>query len=352
MAKRIVVGIASFGMSGRIFHAPILLNHKNFLLKRIVERTKNDVQAVHPGVISTRSLDELLVDDEIELVVVNTPDQTHYELAKKCLEAGKHIIVEKPLTLTIEEGRDLIGLALRKGRMLTVFQNRRWDGDFLTVQDIVRKKIIGRLVDFESHYDRYRNYIQPDTWKEQSAADAGILHNLGSHMIDQALVLFGLPDAVTAQLRIVRTGGEVDDWYDVRLHYKEMIATLKASYLVREPGPRYILHGTDGTFTKYGLDPQEEELKVGKSPGGPGWGSESMEWYGSLITQKDGAPWRGRIETKPGNYGAFYDNVFEHLSQGKELAVKAEEALNVIRIIDVAKKSNQERRTVPLDRLK
>jgi predicted dehydrogenase len=346
MEHTIIVGIASFGMSGKIFHAPLLAHRNNFKIKRIVERTKNEAQKLYPDVIVSRSFEDLLHDNEIELIVVNTPDQTHFEYAKKSLEANKHVIVEKPLTLTVAEGEALIELARQKGKILTVFQNRRWDGDFLTVQHIVTEQILGRLVDYEAHFDRYRNYIQTDSWKEKSASGTGTLFNLGAHMIDQALVLFGMPTAVTAHFKVVRTGGEIDDWYDIRLHYINVNVNLKASLLVRELGPRYILHGTNGSFLKWGLDPQEEALKQGKNPNNSNWGKESKEWWGLLNIEKDNRQFREKYETLPGNYSAFYDNIFESITCGTELAVKPEEALNVVRIIDAVKKSSAQQKTI------
>lgn len=337
-------------MSGRIFHAPLLTHHDKFTLKRIVQRSGDDAKALYPGAIVSSSPDELLNDREIDLIVVNTPDQTHYDLAKRCLEAGKHIVVEKPITQTVEQAEELIDVAHRCGRVLTVFHNRRWDGDFLTVRSILREQKLGRLVEFESHYDRYRNFIQPGTWKERSDAGAGILYNLGSHMIDQALVLFGMPEAVTAHLRIVRTGGEVEDWYDVRLHYPDVNVLLRGSYLVKELGPRYILHGTNGSFVKVGLDPQEEALKQGKNPHDAGWGTESAECWGVLNVENDGTSRRTKVETIPGNYSAFYDNVFDGITKGIELAVKPEEAAIVIRIIDAARRSSQQRQTIGIAR--
>ena len=346
MEQPIVVGIASFGMSGKIFHAPLLAHHKYFKINRIVERTTHEVQSLYPGVIVSRSLEELLNDREIELIIVNTPDQTHFEYAKQCLEAGKHVVVEKPLTLTVAEGEALIALARQHKRVLSVFQNRRWDGDFLTVRRIVSEQMLGRLIDYEAHYDRYRNYIQANTWKEQAASGTGILFNLGAHMIDQALVLFGMPYAVTAHLKTMRTGGEVDDWYDIRLHYPTLNVNLKASLLVREPGPRYMLHGTAGSFLKWGLDPQEEALRQGKNPNDPDWGSESKEWWGLLTIEKDTGQFKEKFETLPGNYSAFYTNLYEHITLGKELAVKPEEALHVIRIIQAARQSSAQLKTV------
>ena len=235
---------------------------------------------------------------------MNTPDQTHFEFAKKALQAGKHVVVEKPFTQSAAQAEELIALAREKGLMLTAYQNRRWDGDFLTVQEIVRKKTLGRLVDFESHFDRYRYAIQPDTWKEQANAGASLIYNLGSHMIDQALVLFGMPEAVTAHVRVVRSRGEADNWYDVRLHYRDLNVCTKGSYLVREVGPRYILHGTLGSFIKHGIDPQEDALNLGQSPVGPDWGKESQESWGLLNTEVN-VQRRVVVETKPGNYDTF-----------------------------------------------
>lgn len=344
---RLVVGVASFGMSGRIFHMPLLTHHKAFRVKSVVERTGDGARTHYPGMRRVTSFDEMVNDPEIDLVVVNTPDPTHYTLAKQSLLAGKHTVVEKPFTQTVKQGRELIALAGKSGKQLCVFHNRRWDGDFLTLQNIVREERLGRLVEYEAHWDRYRNFIQPDTWKERSSAGAGLLYNLGSHLIDQALVLFGMPEALTAHLKAVRTSGEVDDWFEVRLHYGHVQVSLKSSYLVREPGPRYLLHGTLGSYVKYGIDPQEQALAQGGDPTVPDWGKEPEEWWGVLHTDQDGAgAVRRKMETVPGNYGAFYDSVYSSILNGTACAVRPEEALNVISIIAAAQQSNAQRRTV------
>ena len=348
MDRIVGVGIASFGLSGRVFHAPLIKHNKRFAIRRIIERSKDEAEALYPEAVVSKSFDDLLTDEAIELVVVNTPDKTHFEFAKNAIQAGKHLVVEKPFTQTVVQGEELIALAHEKGLMLTVFQNRRWDGDFLTVQEIVKKQMLGRLVDFESHYDRYRYAIQEDTWKERSDAGAGLVYNLGSHMIDQALVLFGMPEAVTAHIRIVRSRSEVDDWYDIKLHYRDLNVCTKSSYLVRELGPRYILHGTLGSFIKHGLDPQEEALNQAHSPGVADWGKEPQEWWGLLNTEVNGTHRKVIVETKPGNYSAFYIDVYDCIVHHTHPPVKAEDALNVIRIIEAAKKSNRERRTVVL----
>ena len=348
MGRKIITGLASFGMSGKVFHGPLLTAHPGFQLKTIVERSKNEAQKIYPAVRISRAFDDLLSDPEIELVIINTPDHTHTELTHKALEAGKNVIVEKPFTLKASEGEDLLNFAIRKGKMLSVFQNRRWDGDFLTVKNIVKNETLGRLVEYEAHFDRFRNYIQPNTWKEDASTGTGTLYNLGSHLIDQALVLFGMPEAVSADIRTLRTDGTVDDFFEVILHYNNLRVALKASYLVKEPGPRYALHGTQGSFLKYGLDPQEDALKAGQLPNEAGWGTEPESKWGILNTQKDGLHYLGKIETIAGNYLAFYDNIYDVLVNKKELAVKPEEAVNVINIIEAAFESNKMRKVVEL----
>ena len=335
-------------MSGKVFHAPLLSHHNRFTLRRIVQRSGDDAQSLYPDALWSRSIDDLIEDSDVDLIVVNLPDRYHYEFAKRCLEADKHVVIEKPMTQTVAHAEELIELASRRQRMLTVFQNRRWDGDFMTVCKVVRSSALGRLVEFESHYDRYRNFIQPGTWKERAEDGSGILFNLGSHMIDQALVLFGMPDGVTAQLRIIRTGGEVDDWYDIRFHYAELSVFLRGSLLVKEQGPRYVLHGTNGSFFKYGLDPQEEALKKGIDPQSPDWGTESVEWFGTMVTEKGGNTHRAKLQTLPGNYLAFYDGVADCVEHGTEPPVKPVEALNVIRVIAAVQESSRLRATVDL----
>ena len=266
MNHKIKTGIAAFGMSGKVFHAPLLFNHNGFELKTIVEHSKDEASQLYPTVSVIRDVDSLLADEEIELVIVNTPDASHFDLAMKAINAGKNVVVEKPFTQTFEQANELIEAAKQKNVMLSVFQNRRWDADFLTIQKVIEGNLVGRLVEFESHFDRFRNYIKPNTWKEKAETGTGTLYNLGSHLIDQAVVLFGMPDAVNAEIRVLRPGGEVDDCFDVRLSYNFIKVTLKASYLVREPGPKYLLHGINGSFLKWGLDPQEEALTAGAIP--------------------------------------------------------------------------------------
>jgi scyllo-inositol 2-dehydrogenase (NADP+) len=338
--------LLSYGMSGEIFHAPLLDAHKGFKLSVILERKRDKASARYSHIKTARDIDSILNDKTIELVVVNTPNETHFDFTSRVLEAGKHAVVEKPFSVTTLEANNLIALAKKNGKMLTVFQNRRYDGDFLTVKKIVDSKLLGTIVEFELHYDRFRNYIELNTWKEVSAPGTGILYNLGSHMLDQVLVLFGMPDEVDARIGIQRPGGKVDDFYDIRLHYPGFHVIVKSSYLVREPGPRYVIHGTEGSFVKYGLDPQEQALKDGVLPGSPGWGSDPKEYWGMLNTTIDGLHCEARIETFTGNYLLFYDSVYAAIREGAALDVQSEQSRDVITLIEACEASNRKRAAV------
>ena len=342
----IITGLASYGMSGSLFHAPFISINLGFELKFIVERSKNNAKERYPDVKILRSFDELIAEPEIELVVVNTPDVTHYEYVKKALLAGKNVVVEKPFVFTVEEGNELISLAEEKSLTLCVYQNRRWDGDFLTIKKILESGALGRVVEFSSSYQRYRNYIQPGTWKEKADSRVGITYNLGSHMADQVLTLFGMPEAVYADIDKLRDGSIVDDYYNMQLIYPGLKASIKASYLVREETPRYCIHGTEGSFIKYGIDPQEEMLKAGVSPSLPGWGREEESLWGTINTNMNGMHFRGKIETVNGNYGSFYDEVYEAMRNGKLPSTAASNVISVIKVLETAFESVNERKAV------
>lgn len=348
MNQSIKTAITSFGMSGLVFHGPSLKVNQGFEVVNILERSKNISKDLFPEATIVRDYNDILNNNGIELVIVNTPDKYHYEMAKQAILHGKHIVVEKPVTLHSFEALELAELAREKGVVFTVYQNRRWDGDFRTVQKVIAEKKLGRLIEFESHYDRYRIFITPGTWKEESGEFAGVLYNLGSHMVDQAYVLFGKPISVTAHLKIVRTEGVVTDYYDIRLEYEKFSALLKCSYLVKKPGPRYILHGELGSFYKFGIDPQEELLKAGNLPTGENWGTEPPEMWGTISYQKEGNEFEEIVETIPGDYNIFYNNVFDAIRKGEELRVKPEEAIEVLKILEACILSNHEKRTVLL----
>lgn len=348
MAEIIQTGVASYGLSGQVFHAPFLDTNAGFNIKKVWERTKNLSVQRYPHVEIVRNYEELLNDKDIELIIVNTPDTTHYDYCKQALEAGKHVVVEKPFTLNSQEGEELTKLAESKNLVLSVYQNRRWDGDFLTVQKILNEQLLGKVVEYEAHFDRFKNFVDPGKWKEQASSFPGLVYDLGAHMIDQALVLFGMPSSVTADLRTQRPGGEVNDYFNVKFNFPETVVTVKGGFLVREQGPRYIIHGTEGSFLKWGVDPQEQDLIDGFLPEGPDWGKENKENWGILNTQLNGLHYHGKIETLPGNYHGYFDNIYYAIRKGEPLDVPAEQGLNVIKVIEASLQSNEENRAVEL----
>lgn len=347
MSRTYRVALASFGMSGRVFHGPLLRVHPGFEVVKVLERHRNDSAALFPEATIVRNYEEILGDDAVEVVVVNTPDHFHYEMAKAALAAGKHVVVEKPFTLTVDEADRLITLAKEKEKVLTVFQNRRWDSDFLTVQKILDEGWLGRVVEMESHFDRYRRLPRKNVWKDQDGVSRGSIYNLGSHLLDQALVLFGMPEALFADLRVVREGTQVNDYFDVRLYYPGLRVILKHSYLVMRPGPRFAVHGDEGSFLKYGFDPQEERLNAGLLPDAAAFGEEEKEQWGYLVSDGE-LPYDGKYQSVPGNYMAFYDNLWQVLEGKAEPAVPPGQARDVIRLIELALQSSQERRVLEL----
>lgn len=346
--KSIKTAIIGFGLSGRCFHAPFIHIHPGFALKYIVERNASSSREIYPYIEILKDHRDLLKDDELELVVIATPNIYHFGMTKLFLEAGKHVVVEKPFTPTSAEAIELIQVAERAGRKIFVYQNRRWDGDFKTVQKVVYQGYLGELLEYEAHFDRYAPGPRRSAWRDEPMPAGGVFYDLGAHLVDQALVLFGLPKAVWAEIRTLRPESKVDDCFEVKLLYPRLMVTLKASVFVKEQGPRYILHGTKGSFVKYGIDPQESWLKQGLMPDSEDWGEENTEFYGLLNAEMNGQQFYGNIKTEPGNYMEFYDNVWKVIRQNAPQAVPPEESLNVIRIIELAFASSVKKATIPL----
>ncbi len=345
--KPIVTALCSFGMSGQVFHGPSLKVLPQYKIHKILERNHRISEKHYPQATIVNDFDKILHDPVVELVIVNTPDYLHFEMAKMAMEAGKHVVVEKPFTKTSKEAEKLIEIAQRNNVLLTVYQNRRQDGGFQTVRKILDNNFLGRVVEYECHYDRYRNFIQEGSWKEDGDERTGVLFNLGPHIVDQALVLFGKPKNISANLSVLRTGGRTTDQFHIRLQYEGFVATLRCSYLVREMGPQFIIHGTEGSFVKMGTDPQEEMLKLHRLPDEPDWGKEPPGDWGKLNTSLNGVHFEGKIETIPGNYANFYKDLYETIRNGADLKVKPEEALMTIRVLEACLASNKEQRTVP-----
>lgn len=346
MADQMSVGLIGYGMAGRTFHAPVIQSVPNLRLKKVVERHTNEARKRYPWVEVVPDATALLQDEEIDLVVIATPNISHFDVARQSLKANKHVVVEKPFTTTSGQAQELIDLARQQNKVISVNHNRRWDGDFQTVKKLLEGRLLGRLVEYESHYNRFRNYPRPNAWREEERAGSGILFDLGSHLIDQAQVLFGVPQMITSDIRVQRDFAKINDSFELILHYDDLKVTLKAGMLVREQSPRFILHGTDGSFVKYGFDPQEEALKRGFVPSESNWGIEPREQWGTLITQVGGLDLEGQVKTIAGCYQSFYQNIVDVISGRAELAVKPEEARNTIRIIELARESSEQKRTI------
>jgi predicted dehydrogenase len=348
MEKPVQTAILGFGLSGQVFHAPFLQAHPGFCLKAIV--SKSDLaEKLYPESKIATDFEEVLSDKDIELVVIATPNPFHFEHASKALSAGKHIVVEKPVTVTSEQAQQLIELSARTGCRIFPYHNRRWDGDFLTVKQIISQELLGEVLDYQAHFDRYNPVITRASWRYVNTAGGGTLFDLGIHLIDQAVQLFGKPDGVFCRLFNQRAGSIVDDSFDLKLLYPKMNASLHASVFVKEPSPRFMVHGTEGSFIKYGIDPQEAALRKGKIPAGEKWGLEPVKSYGLLNSQAGGRNYRARYKTLAGNYMAFYENVFQALTAGSPPAVKPEEAMLNIRIIEKAIESDHSKHVVPIN---
>ena len=340
--------LCSFGMSGWVFHAPFITTNPGFKFYGVWERTKNLAQEKYPGVKTFRSLEELLADHHVELVVVNTPSVTHYDYAKQVIEAGKHVIVEKPFTATVEQAEELIALAKKKKVKLSVYQNRRFDSDFKTVKKILDEGWLGNIVEAEMHYDRYVPELSYKTHKETPTPAVGCLYDLGSHLVDQALQLFGMPLAVFADITINRPGSKVDDYIDLKLFYQGYRVILKSSYYVREAMPAYQIHGTLGSFIKHKTDVQETDLQAHKKPGGDDWGIEPENQKGLLHTVKDGKIIKEFVQSLRGNYGDYYEGVHNAIRNNADVPVSGEDGKKVIQIIEAAIKSNKEKKVIEL----
>ena len=336
-------GVVGYGVAAQFMHLPFLITNPEYRLLSILQRQGDEAREKYPSVHVVRSLDEMLEDESLELVIITTPNDTHFEYAWQSLEAGKHVVLEKPFTITSSDAKKLIVQATKKDRILSVYQNRRYVSDFLTIRQLLNEKKLGEPVEFEAHYDRYRPERRPNAWREQNTPGSGILYDLGAHLIDQAFCLFGIPRYVTADIRIQRPDAKTTDYFELWLDYDFTKIILKAGMLVREPGPRYIIHGLRGSFIKYGEDPQEALLRKGILPTAPDWGRESEDIFGLLHTEMDGVIIKEKYTSLPGNYGGFYTDLYNTIRRGESLKVKPEHGFNVIRMIELATESNEKK---------
>ena len=337
----LTVGLVGFGFAGKVFHAPVIRAVPGLRLTTIVQR-HGAPDRPYPNVDFVQGVDELLAR-AVDLVVVATPNPSHHPIAKQCLLAGRHVVVDKPFTTTVAEAEALIQLGTEQRRVLSAYQNRRSTGDFVTVRNVVSQGVLGRVTSYEAHFDRFRPELRPGAWREQPHPGSGVWFDLGPHLLDQALLLFGAPHAIGADIRIERDGAAIDDAFDVTLYYRRMRALLRGTMLALTPGPSFVVQGTHGSFVKHGLDPQEEALKSGHTPDEPQWDVEPAELYGQLTTSEG----TRTIPTVPSSFTRYYENVRDAILGTAPLAVTPEHVLNIMRGLVLAAASSQQRSVLP-----
>jgi scyllo-inositol 2-dehydrogenase (NADP+) len=332
--------LIGFGLAGASFHAPLIAAEPRLRLCKVVTSRADAVHAVFSDAGVVSNAEDVLGDDGIQLVVIATPSETHAALARDALLAGKHVVVDKPFAITALEGRDLMRVAQERARMLTVFHNRRWDGDFLTVERLLGARQLGDVRLAELRWDRFRPEIKQG-WRELPGEGSGLLTDLGPHLVDQALMLFGRPDHVMGDIVRQRAAALVDDYFEITLHYGPLRVILSASTLAAAARPRFALHGTNGSFVKYGVDPQEATLRAGGRPTTPDYGRETPEQFG-LLTYPDGS--QQRVPTERGDWPAFYARVADALTGHGAPPVDPADALTGMSILECARRSVREGR--------
>lgn len=334
--KPIKTGLLAYGMSGKIFHAPFIHAHGGFELSAIVERTKNAAIEDYPDVKQVRNYEDVLADESIELVVVNTPNFTHYQFAKEALNAGKHVLIEKPLAVLRREAEDLFSLAYRKNLKVMAYQNRRFDSDFMAVKEVLESGVLGKVVEAHFRFDRYRNEISPKFFKEEAIAGAGILYDLGAHVLDQAISLFGSPDDFEKVYSCNRKDSLVDDYAQVHLKYKTGLNVyITVNMLVVDEPPAYSIYGTKGTFLKYRTDQQEIQLLAGIKPTDAEYGAEKEGSEGRLSYIDEAGQKRVKsVSLRKGNYMLLFDEVYKTIRNGDEYFIKQSDVLTQLGLLE------------------
>ena len=341
------VGLIGFGLGGKAFHAPFIATVPGLKLAAVLQRKGNEAAEIYPGVQIVRSIEELLAIPSIRLVAISTPNDTHLPMVKACLEAGRDVVVDKPFTTSVAEARELIALAQKTGRFLTIYQERRLDGDFHTLQKLIADGELGRVIRFEETFDRCRPAIR-DSWKERLGPGTGVFFDLGPHLIDHALKLFGPPESLLSDIRAEREGSANNDAFDVTLYYPNGLrAYLSATTLAPIARPHFRLLGTKGSFIKQGLDPQEALLRAGSPVGGADWGLEKEEEWGTLAQFDATSSSQRRVPTLRGDYRVFYENVRDVMLGKAKPLVTLEEALRVMYALELAEESSAQRIALP-----
>jgi predicted dehydrogenase len=337
------VALVGYGYVGKTFHAPLIAATPGLTLSAVVSSDAGKVRADWPEMTVHASLAAALADPAIELVVIATPDALHADQAHAALAAGKHVVVDKPFTVTLDQARAVADHARQVGRLVSVFQNRRWDSDFQTLNALIQRGHLGEIVQYESHFDRFRPLVR-DRWREKPGA--GVLLDLGPHLVDQALVLFGMPQAIYADIAIQKDGGQAGDYFHLLLRYPRLRVLLHASQMTQASNLRLAVHGTGGSFIKSGLDAQEEHLKAGMVPGAAGYGDDPRP--GVLIQLEDGEPVSTAVQPLPADYRDYYAALREAIRNGAPCPVTAEEAVAVMTVLDAAERSHATRSEITL----
>jgi predicted dehydrogenase len=340
------VGVIGFGLAGRVFHAPLISSVDGLELAGVMERHSDEAARRYPGIRTYRSVEELLGDESLGLVVVASPSGTHYEVARQIIAAGRDLVVDKPVAVRSAEIAESMEMAERRGVRLIPFHNRRWDGDFLTVHKLLEEGALGRLVHLESRMDRWNPGTTRRPWKNDAAQGGGVLLDLGTHLVDQALALFGLPEGVSAEVDRERDGEGANDAFAIRLRYAGMRVTLEANMLSWPAGPRFVVRGTKGNYRKAGVDPQEAALGKITRIDSKAWGQEQPADWGTLHMDVEGGMVTQPVETLAGDYRKFYTEVRDALEGRGELPVTAMDAWRAARVLEWAQESSDERREI------
>jgi len=331
----IKVAVIGYGYSAQTFHIPLINASDSFELAAISSSKKDLLERHYPQVLVFDTAEKLIASAAVDLVVITAPNDAHYPIAKQCLEYGINVVVEKPMVTTSTEAQELTTIARERSLLLSVFHNRRWDGDFLTIKKLLDNNLVGDVRFFESHFDRFRPRVR-QRWREQPGQGSGVWFDLGSHLVDQAISLFGLPEALTARCLTLRKGSKTTDYFHVLLHYNDLEVVLHASSFSAAPNVRFRLEGTGGSFVKYGLDPQEQQLTSGVTPNDPCYGAEDADNYGRFYTESS----TELIETEQGCYQQYYAEISAALALGADNPVNPEEAVEVLKILELAEISS------------
>ncbi len=341
------VGLIGFGLGGRCFHAPVIRAVEGLRMAAILQRTGDTAAQLYPDARIVRTLDDLLAIDSIQLIAISTPNQTHYALARRCLEAGRHVVVDKPFTTTVAQAIELLHLAKQQNRVLSVYHNRRFDADFQALRQTIAAGTLGRIIRFESTYDRFRPTPKPGAWREKPGPGSGILFDLAPHLLDQAMTLLGAPDAIVADVRTERNGLSTDDAFDIFLQYPQGArALLRATVMSAVPRPRLVVLGEKGSYLKREFDPLEPSLRNGEIPAGPSWVVEKPENYGELTLIENGNATTRKIPST-GDWREFYANLRDAILRKVPLLVTPQQILNVMQSLELTLESSSQHRTIP-----